>query len=232
MPWLHDVVPFSTFRDKDVLEIGCGVGFDAYEFVRHGSRYVGVDLTPANIDRTTRHLAIYKLRADVRVAAAEALPFETATFDAVYSNGVLHHLDVPQLGFDEVARVLRPGGEAWVIVYHRNSVFYWLTLFLFRWILHGEFRRYRSFSDRLAAIEHTTSDARPVVHAYTRKGLRQTLERAGLSVVSVKVRKLTLDDLPPIGPASRIWYHVPQSMLDRLGRRLGWYLIARARKPS
>jgi SAM-dependent methyltransferase len=232
MPWLRNVVPFSRFRDRDVLEVGCGVGFDAYEFVRNGSRYVGVDLTPANIDRTKRHLAYFDLAADVRVAAAEHLPFEAASFDVVYSNGVLHHLEIPQRGFDEVARVLRPGGEAWIIVYHKNSVFYWLTLFLFRWILHGEFRHYRSFIDRLAAIEHTTSDARPVVHAYTKKGLRQSLQRAGFNRVTIKVRKLTVDDLPPIGPAGRIWYHVPQSMLDRIGRRFGWYLIAHAGKRS
>ena len=105
-----------------------------------------MDLTPANIDRTRRHSRLVRPPGRGAGRCRRGTTVRSGTFDAVYSNGVLHHLEVPERGFEEVARVLRPGGEAWIIVYHQNSVFYWLTLFLFRWILRGEFRRYRSFA--------------------------------------------------------------------------------------
>ena len=44
------IAKFNSFRGKDVLEIGCGIGTDGIEFARNGANYVGVDLTPNSME--------------------------------------------------------------------------------------------------------------------------------------------------------------------------------------
>ena len=232
MSWLSAIVPFRSFAAHRVLEVGCGAGYDAFEFCRHGAMYTGIDITPENIDRTRKHLGFYGFAPELVVADAQELPFADESFDVVYSNGVLHHTaDIAQ-SLREACRVLVPGGRIWVVVYHRTSVFYWLTLFLEHYLLRREFRHFRSFKERVAAIEYTTSDAIPTVNTYSRSEVRQLLVASGFEVRHVRVRKLTTEDLPSIPGLRRLWPRFPASALDRVGRRFGWYVIATGQKPG
>ena len=230
MPWLPALVPFSTFVGKRVLEIGCGAGYDAYEFMRHGADYTGIDIAPENVDRVRMHLAHFGFRPQVMEADAENLPFADGTFDIVYANGVLHHTpDMPR-SFREAFRVLRPGGEFYVVVYNRNSIYYKLSLALVEQLLKGGFRE-RSLRTRLAMVEYSTSDELPLVQVHSPRQVRAILAEAGFKPVATAVRKLVAMDLPSLPYVRRLWSRIPQSWLDRLGNRWGWYVIARARRP-
>jgi ubiquinone/menaquinone biosynthesis C-methylase UbiE len=72
------------------------------------------------------------LKGDFRTADAERLNFPDASFDLVYSHGVLHHTPDTQLAVNEVHRVLRPGGQAIVMLYHRKSYNYAINIRLLR----------------------------------------------------------------------------------------------------
>jgi len=115
---------FGGCRGKEVLEVGCGAGSDGVEFARAGARYTGVDLTE-NAVRVTRD-RLRRLGLDGRVlkANSENLPFETGSFDRVWSFGVIHHSPSPDRIVHEIWRVLRDGGTAAVMVYNRNSMYY------------------------------------------------------------------------------------------------------------
>jgi SAM-dependent methyltransferase len=65
---------------------------------------------------------MHGLASRLETADAESLPFAQGSFDLVYSWGVLHHTPDTQRAIDEVHRVLRPGGRAKVMIYHRASV--------------------------------------------------------------------------------------------------------------
>src|SRR5438093_4517272 len=90
-PFIPSFAEFDRWRGKDVLEVGVGAGSDFVRFVRAGARMTGVDLTEAAVDHVRRRLELEALAADLQVADAEALPFADASFDLVYSWGVLHH---------------------------------------------------------------------------------------------------------------------------------------------
>jgi len=122
-PYLPGFARFEDGAGLDVLEIGVGMGADHHEWAKHRPRSLtGVDLTPRAVEFTRQRLALYGLQSDVRVADAENLPFADASFDVVYSWGVLHHSPDTRRAIDEVWRVLRPGGKARVMIYHRWSV--------------------------------------------------------------------------------------------------------------
>ena len=101
-----------TDLDGDVLELGSGSGAMAVELLdRYPSiRLVATDVDPAMRAAATERLAHHRHRASVEEADATELPFPDASFDAVISFIMLHHVIDWETALSEVARVLRPGG--------------------------------------------------------------------------------------------------------------------------
>jgi SAM-dependent methyltransferase len=112
---------FAGTRGLRVLEIGCGVGTDGAQFAQAGAEYTGVDLTQAAVDLAHRNFELRGLTGNFQTADAEYLKFGDGSFDIVYSHGVLHHTPDTAEAVREVRRVLRPGGLAMIMLYHRDS---------------------------------------------------------------------------------------------------------------
>jgi len=115
---------FAGTRGLRVLEIGCGMGTDGAQFAKAGANYTGIDLTDAAVELARKRFQVSGLRGEFRVADAERLDFPDASFDLVYSHGVLHHTPDIEAAVREVHRVLKPGGRAIVMLYHRGSYNY------------------------------------------------------------------------------------------------------------
>lgn len=103
-----------------LLDIGCGTGtlaLQACDIVREAGRVVGVDASPEMIAVARKKVARQGRTVDLRVAAAEALPFAEAEFDRVVSTFVFHHLpnDLRRDVLREVYRVVRPGGRVAIV---------------------------------------------------------------------------------------------------------------------
>lgn len=111
-----------AMRDASVLDAGCGGGALVYTSLLEGARRVtGIDLSKDALEHSRRIVDRFAPdradRAELRQASVLELPFEDATFDVVYSAGVLHHTEDPERGFRELVRVLKPGGLVWVGLY-------------------------------------------------------------------------------------------------------------------
>ena len=125
---LPRLVPFTDARGKNVLEVGCGNGADGVRFAQAGARYTGIDLTEAAVTATRDHFRLLGLEGDFCQGNADQLAFPDASFDIVYSHGVLHHTPDPERSFAEVYRVLRPGGQAILMLYHKHSFNYYVRI--------------------------------------------------------------------------------------------------------
>lgn len=131
-------MPIGDLKGRAVLEIGSGAGAHAALFAARGAEVTAMDITIDRVVATARKLdwvdtgGHFALQAD-----AEELPFKGDRFDIVYSNGVLHHTPDTALAVDEVHRVLKPGGNAVVMLYARHSFEYWVNLFLLHGLVQG-----------------------------------------------------------------------------------------------
>ena len=121
---IPEAADFAGARGLRVLEIGCGLGTDGVRFAKAGADYTGVDLTDAAIELARKRFELSGLRGELRVSDAENLDFADESFDLVYSHGVLHHTPDIARAVSEIHRVLKPGGRAIVMLYHRDSYNY------------------------------------------------------------------------------------------------------------
>lgn len=121
------------FKDKKVLEIGLGQGADSMQIINRGAIYHGIDLTEESVRRVKERFQLFdKPYESVHVANAENIPFPDQYFDIVYSHGVIHHSPQIQKIVSEIYRVLKPGGKAVVMLYHKSSYNYHISISILR----------------------------------------------------------------------------------------------------
>jgi SAM-dependent methyltransferase len=102
---------FGTIRGKDALDYGCGHGMAAVVLARTGARVSAFDLSPGYVAEARERAHANRVHVECLVAAGEDLPFPDSSFDIVWGNAILHHLDLAVAG-RELHRVLRPKGVA------------------------------------------------------------------------------------------------------------------------
>ena len=222
-PWMPRVMEFDHFRGARLLEIGCGMGTDLLQFARGSARCTGVDLTPRSVEISRHRFQLYGADGSFMISDGEHLPFRSESFDVVYSNGVLHHTPDTAGAIREVHRVLRPGGVAKVMLYHRNSLNYWVEIVLRRGVLGLEFLRGRSAEEIMSrVIEFSDHDARPLVKVYSRKQVRELFGM--FKDVRVDVEQLMRAELRFLSPL------VTDAVFEKLRKRIGWNVIVTAKK--
>ncbi len=101
--------------EMDVLDVGCGTGFGTAGLLEHVNEVHAIDQSEHQLERAYRKFGkrgppVYFHRGD-----AERLPFETNSFDVVWSSGSIEYWPNPILALREFRRVLRPGGQVLVV---------------------------------------------------------------------------------------------------------------------
>jgi SAM-dependent methyltransferase len=228
-PYLAPFARFEDGRGRDILEVGVGMGADHLEWAKAGPRRLfGIDLTSRALRHTDARLRAYGLKASLLRGDAEKLPYADASFDLVYSWGVLHHTPDTPAAIREVHRVLRAGGTARVMIYHRASVVGYLL-----WLRHGLLsgRPGRGLDDVYAnhlespgTKAYSVEQARRMFGSFRDVAVRVQLSFGDLLEGEVGAhhgRGVTLDVL------KRIW---PRPLIRGLLSRHGLDLLITARK--
>lgn len=250
-PHIPEIVQFERWADRDVLEIGCGLGTDGERFGRAGARYTAVDLSREPLALTQERFELAGLPGRFVNASATALPFEGASFDLVYSHGVIHHIPPIEQVVAEIHRVLRPGGTALIMVYNRTSLNYQVNIRLLRRagalmltlprgmeitkrltgerdeVLEGHLQLLHEHGPRYVRdldlfLNHNT-DGPGNPHSTVWSAAEANRLFSAFASVHHQVRLLNLRSYP-----AAIRDRIPLALEARLGRRFGWhrYIVA------
>jgi SAM-dependent methyltransferase len=226
-PFIADFARFEASRGLRVLEIGVGLGADHQRFAEAGARLTGIDLTERAVEHTRRRLSLFALSSNLSVGDAEALEFPDASFDVVYSWGVLHHSPDTPRAIDEVRRVLKPGGIARIMIYHT-----WSMIGIMLWVRYALLRLRPWTSMRTLYARHLES---PGTKAYSIAEAHWLMRR----FESVRIRTvLTHGDLlssgagqrhggPALTMARALW---PRRLIQTMLPRAGLFMLIEARK--
>ena len=160
MPWNKQsfdyLIDFDSLFDKDVLEIGAGNGSHAQLLARYARSFTGIDITDYAVRSTSERMRYFGLEATILRMDAEEMQFADNTFDFIWAWGVIHHSSNTRRVLQEMHRVLKPGGQAITMVYHRNLWSYYIMCGLLRGVLQGDLLRTRSFH---ATVQQSTDGA-------------------------------------------------------------------------
>jgi SAM-dependent methyltransferase len=110
--WIRPAMrQLGDVRQARVLDLGCGHGMAAVVLARQGARVTALDLSPGYLEEARARARDNRVVIDFLRATGEQLPFADGSFDRIWGNAVLHHLDLRVAGA-QLFRVLRPGGVA------------------------------------------------------------------------------------------------------------------------
>jgi ubiquinone/menaquinone biosynthesis C-methylase UbiE len=220
---------------RELLEIGVGQGADTEQLIRRGALWNGIDLSGEAVDRVRARLRLRALPFNsLTHGSVTALPYAGESFDTVFSHGVLHHVPDIDAAQREIARVLRPDGRLVVMLYAKQSLNYWLSIwFLRRVALSATYAMPGRFGDRHR--EHVENARRVGLRSYLR--MRNFVHRNtdGPANTYTKVysnRDVASDfrdfDVVDVGQE---FMHAPPLPVSRLplAGRLGWHLWAELR---
>ena len=222
-PWMPELMGFDKFAGARLVEVGCGMGTDLLQFARGGAICTGIDLTPRSIAITRQRFGLYEQHAELLIGDGENLPFANESLDVVYSNGVLHHTPDTAGAIRELHRVLKPGGTAKVMIYHKTSLNYWGEMMLHRGVLRGELLRGRSPEEIMSTwVEYSEHGGKPLVKAYTREQARELFR--DFREIKIDVEQLLRREIPLLGSV------LPEPVFKFFKTHFGWNLIITAKK--
>jgi SAM-dependent methyltransferase len=101
----------GDLRGKRVLDLGCGHGMASVVMARQGAEVVACDLSLGYVREANARAIANNVRTQLLICDGERLPFADHSFDRIWGNAILHHLDLRKAA-PELARVLTPGGRA------------------------------------------------------------------------------------------------------------------------
>jgi SAM-dependent methyltransferase len=117
--WTTHLAP-DDWRGKSFLDVGCGMGRNSFWPMRYGARDgYAVDIDERSLAQARRNLEVFST-VEVMRASAYDLPFSDR-FDIVFSIGVIHHLERPELALQRMVQAVKPGGQVLIWVYGREG---------------------------------------------------------------------------------------------------------------
>ncbi len=238
MPWKHrpfdPLLDFESLPTKDVLEIGVGNGSHAQLIASHSGSYTGIDLTDYAVKSTSTRLQQLdetgKGTAKVIRMDAEAMDFPDDSFDLIWSWGVIHHSAHTRKILEEINRVLRPGGTAITMVYHRSFWTYYIFAGLFGGFADGTL--FKTFSFHRARQKMIDG---AIARYYSIDEWRAlTSDLFQVKDISIYGSKAELIPLPNGKFKAAVKSAIPNSLTRFLTNRcrMGMFLVSTLQKPA
>jgi 2-polyprenyl-3-methyl-5-hydroxy-6-metoxy-1,4-benzoquinol methylase len=211
-PHIPTFAEFEKWNGKEVLEIGCGIGTDSINFVRHGAKLTVIELSEKSLEVAKKRFEVYGLYATFVVADAEhlseALP--NKKFDLVYSFGVIHHTPNPDSVIRETEKVLKPGGELRIMLYSKYST--------------------KNMMINLGLAQPEAQSGCPIAFTYTQEEIKDLLSNFEVyscqkdHIFPYKIKEYKeytyVKDFP--------WNIVPDPVFHLVERWLGWHYLVKA----
>ena len=168
-----------------IVDVGCGPGYllqvIAMEWPK--SKLKGVDISKEMVERAGANFDSLGLggRAEFKEGSADHLPFEDQTQDFVVSTLSLHHWTDPESAFNEIYRVLKPGGQMLILDLRRDArrMFFWLIWFA------------QNVALRIIGIDAMRRINEPIgslLASYTSQEIREIVSKTGFSDYEVEGR--------------------------------------------
>ena len=211
LSYLNDYADYSAYAGKKVLDVGCGLGTDTARLAKAGASVTGIDISSRAIELSETNFEQRSLRGEFKQMNGERMSFEDNSFDFVYCHTVLHFTPSPTELVKEIYRVIKPGGEALMMMINRRS---WLF-----------------FLHRLAKLKIDYLDS-PVFHLYARRefdALCSQFDSYDIKVERFPTRTEVHSGLKAL-IYNKLFVDLYNSLPNKVIGNTGYHLLARCQK--
>ncbi|MBI1745043.1 MAG: class I SAM-dependent methyltransferase [Acidobacteria bacterium] len=224
-PHISRFAQFERWRGKRVLEIGCGLGTDTIKFAQNGAWVTAVDLSEKSLEVARQRAQVYGLQDRIQFYCGNAETLDTllptASYDLVYSFGVIHHTPHPERVIAQIRQFVHPSSTIKIMIYYRWA---WKALEIL--LTHGRGKVWRWAAEVARHSEAQTGC--PITYTYTRRQARALLERHGFQTTEMELHHIFPYRIPDYTQYRYVktWYFrpMPPALFHWLEKHYGWHL--------
>lgn len=229
-PHIPSFAEFKKWKNKKVLEIGCGIGTDTINFAKNGAKVTAIELSPKSLKVAKHRAKVYGLQNKIKfyLANAEKLSkiVPTYPYDLIYAFGVIHHSPNPEKIISEIKKYTYRNTVIKIMIYHRYS---WKVFWILFKYGKGAFWKL----DQLVADNSEAATGSPVSYIYSIKQAKELL--VGFEILKTKIDHIFSYSIPQYIKYNykKTWYfrYCPRILFRWLETHFGWHLLITA-KPS
>ena len=220
-PHIPEFACFSKWTGKRVLEVGCGIGTDTVNFLRHGAKLTTFDVSTESVEVTKQRLNVYGFDSSI-VSVANAENFiSDCKFDLIYSFGVIHHTPDPKAAITSLAALQDPGQELRIMLYSKFSYkLFWAMHSTNRWSLSSMESIIREYAEAQIGC--------PVAFTYTFDEIKDLLSPF-YAITDIRKDHIFRWDIPKYinyeYELDNAWKDVPESVVKSMEKELGWHTL-------
>ena len=206
-PHILKFANFATWKNKDVLEVGCGIGTAAHSFIENGARYKGIDVSKKSLELTRKRLDVFDLTGIVEEADIETyIKNEDEKYDLVYSFGVLHHTPNTKKAVKNIYNLLKKGGTFKLMLYAKNS--------------------WKYFRIKEGLDQYEAQSGVPIADVYTEKDVRNLLKDfENIDIQQNHIFPYKIQDYKNYKYVKENYFQtMPVELFRCLEKNLGWHL--------
>ena len=213
-PHIKNFADFPSWKNKKVLEIGCGIGTDAVNFARFGAEYTGIELSGESLKIAAKRFEVFELNGRFIKGDTENLSevLEVQKFDLIYSFGVLHHTPNLEKALNEIKKYCSEETKFKFMVYSANS---WKQAMID------------------AGLDQPEAQyGCPIANSYSRLELELILNKIGFDMKFISKDHIFPYDVEKYKKYEYVktpWFReMPEEIFHVLEKNFGWHLLVEA----
>ena len=212
-PHILKFTEFPQWKNKKVLEVGCGLGTVGINFTLNGADYTGVELSKESLEIAKKRFEVYNQSGKFYLGNAEELssfvPIET--YDLIYSFGVIHHSPHPEKIVSQIKKYMNENSVLKIMLYAKDS--------------------WKNYMIDAGLDQPEAQYGCPIANTYTKQDVIELLDE--YEVLSIEQDHIFPYQVEPYKLGEYIkqpWFDImPTEMFETLEKNLGWHLLITAK---
>ena len=212
-PHILKFTEFPQWKNKKVLEVGCGLGTVGINFALNGADYTGVELSKESLEIAKKRFEVYNQSGKFYLGNAEELSsfVHIETYNLIYSFGVIHHSPHPEKIVSEIKKYMNENSVLKIMLYAKDS--------------------WKNYMIDAGLDQPEAQYGCPIANTYTKQDVVELLD--GYEVLSIEQDHIFPYQIEPYKKGKYIkqpWFDaMPIGMFETLEKNLGWHLLITAK---